>query len=93
MPTDSPCHVRRYHVANRRRGILRLTLDGLGELLELPEGIRVCWVQAETALTTHPNDLLVLLEDTGGTRLPMVEEGCVIPVVECPRAEETVPHG
>ena len=68
----------------RRCGIVRLTPEALGALLQLPSGIRVHRVQEEHDLTTRPADVLVVIEDMVGDRLPLVHEGCVMPIVEVP---------
>ena len=70
-------------MAEYRMGLLRVTLEGLADSLGLGQGIRIRRVTMEPDLCARPNDLVLLLEDTVATRLPLVLEGEMIPVVNC----------
>ena len=74
-------------------GILRMTPEALAAALGLPPGIRVLHVQQEREWTTMPNDVLVMLEDVEGARLPLVPEGCVMPVVSIDQVRDALPAG
>ena len=63
------------------QGILRVAPEALAAALGLPPGIRVIRVQHEDKITTKPDDILMLLEDVEGARLPLVPEGFMMPVV------------
>ena len=74
-------------------GILRVTPEALAVALALPPGIRVIRVQQEQAWTTLPDTILVMLEDVEGARLPLVPEGCVMPVVSSDEVRDASPAG
>ena len=75
------------------QGILRVAPEALALLLGLPPGIRVIRVQHEDQITTKPDDILVLLEDVESARLPLVPEGCVMPVVPIDEVRDASPAG